>query len=184
MLSFWAVYANSPSHQIMIGAGDIRWPAAIWLAATSTTLVIKVVALGWFGMEVQRMPLLNCILVLPVALVYTPWCACRLSGLPLNRLYREAYLGPILAFIPVAGAGWLITRYLAPLDLMEVCVSLVLLASAYLLMALWTLSASERTAVVRLIRSPKVSLQRPGTAARIDRPQASRDSRRQDETSA
>ena len=165
MLSFWAVYANSPIHQILIGAGDIRWPAAIWLAATSTTLVIKAVALGWFGMGVQTMPLLNCILVLPVALIYTPWCACRLTGLPLIRLYREAYLGPILAFIPVAGAGWLITRYLAPLDLMEFCASLVLFASAYLLIALWTLSASERTAVVRLIKSPKVSLQRPSTAA-------------------
>lgn len=162
-LSFWAVYANFAIHQILIGAGDIRGPAAITLIATSTTLALKALALGWFGAGIETVPLLNCILVLPVVLIYTPWCACRLAGISLIRLYREAYAGPILAFIPVAGAGWLMTAYLAPLNLIEFCASFVVLASVYLMLSLWTLSASERAAVIRLIKAPKVSFQRPKT---------------------
>jgi O-antigen/teichoic acid export membrane protein len=165
MLSFWAVYASFPSHQILIGAGDIRRPAAISLTATSLTLVIKALALGWYGAGVQILPLLNCILVLPVVLIYVPLCACRLTGLSLTRLYRDAYLGPILAFIPVAATGWLVTRYLSPLSLVEFGASLVLLAGAYLLTALWTLSAPERTAIIGMIRSPKASFQRPRAAS-------------------
>jgi len=165
MLSFWAVYANFSIHQILIGAGDIRAPAAITLIATLTTLMLKAVALGWFGAGIETLPLLNCVLVLPVVLIYIPWCACRLAGISLIRLYREAYLGPILAFIPVAGAGWFVTRYLSPLNLIEFCALFVLFASSYLLISLWTLSASERASIVRMIKAPRASLQRPRTAA-------------------
>jgi O-antigen/teichoic acid export membrane protein len=165
MLSFWAVFASFPSHQILIGAGDIRRPAAISLAATSMTLVLKVIALGWFGMGLETLPLLNCILVLPVVLIYTPLCACRLAGLPLLRLYREAYLGPILAFVPVAATGWVVIRYLSPLSLVEFGASLVLLAAAYLLTALWTLSPPERAALIRMIKSPRAGLQPPRAAS-------------------
>jgi O-antigen/teichoic acid export membrane protein len=165
MLSFWAIYANFPIQEILMGAGDIRSPAAVSLAATSATLVIKAVALGWLGAGIETLALLNCMLVLPVVLIYIPWCACRRTGLPLPRLYREAYVGPILTFIPVAGAGWLVARHLSPLSLIEVGALFVLLASAYLLISVWTLSASERAAVIRLIKAPRAALQRPRAAA-------------------
>jgi O-antigen/teichoic acid export membrane protein len=154
-LSFWAIFASFPIHDILMGAGDIRWPAAISLAATSITLIMKALALGWLGLGVEAVALLNCVLVLPLTLVFLPWCACRLAGISLVLLYREAYLGPILAFIPVVGAGWLITREFAPLNIVEFSVALVLLASVYLLTALWTLDASERAAVIRMIKSPR-----------------------------
>lgn len=147
MSSFWAVYAQRPIYHILLGAGDIRRPALVVLSATAATLVLKIVALGQFGLGIEAVALLNCVLVLPVMLVYVPWCGCRLAGISLGRLYREAYLGPILAFLPVAGAGVWLVRALPPLDLLGFALALALLAGSYLALALLTLSAAERAGI-------------------------------------
>jgi O-antigen/teichoic acid export membrane protein len=161
MLSFWAVYAGLSIHEILIGAGDIRLPATVALLAGLATLVLKILALGWLGLGLEAVALLNCVFILPMTLVYMPWCACRLTGMPLLRLYREAYAGPILAFIPVAGLGWLVTEHLSPLDLVEFCISLIALTGVYLLAAFWTLTSAERAAVTGALRAPWL---RPGKA--------------------
>ena len=59
MASFWAVYAQMPASNILLGAGDIRRPAAVVLAATALALAVKIVALGWLGQGVIAVALAN-----------------------------------------------------------------------------------------------------------------------------
>lgn len=151
MASFWAVYAQRAIYHVLLGAGDIRAPAAATLAATAGTVVLKIVALDGFGLGIEAVALLNLALVLPVMLIYVPLCGCRLAGMPLGRFYREAYLGPILAFVPVAGLGWLAHAELAPLGLIGFVVFFGLMALAYLGLASLALARDERRAVVELL---------------------------------
>lgn len=162
MTSFWAVYAQRPIYGILLGAGDIRWPAVLTLAATAGTLVLKIMALGLFGLGIEAVALLNLVLILPVMLVYMPLCACRLAGLPLGRFYREAYLGPILAFLVVFGLGWLARAQLPPLGPFGFAGFFGLLAGAYLGLALLTLEPDERQAIRRLIVRPQRRLRPSG----------------------
>ena len=152
MVSFWAVFAQMPAYNILLGAGDIRRPAAVVLAATALTLAVKVLALGWLGGGVIAVALANCLLVLPAMALYVPKCACDLAQLPLARLYREAYLPPLLAFVPVAALGWLLFARWTPANLLELIAAFGLLASTSLAATLWTLDGAERGAVQRLLQ--------------------------------
>lgn len=152
MGSFWAVYAQMPAYHILLGAGDIRRPAAVVLAATGLALVVKIVALGWLGQGVIAVALANGLCVLPVMALYVPRCACDLAQLSLWRLYREAYLPPLLVFLPVAALGWLLFERWAPASLLELIGAFAGLAAGYLAAAFWTLDAAERAAVSRALR--------------------------------
>jgi O-antigen/teichoic acid export membrane protein len=152
MGSFWAVYAQMPASNILLGAGDIRRPAAAVLAATALALALKVVALGWLGQGVIAVALANCFCVLPVMALYVPRCACHLVRLPLARLYREAYLPPLLAFVPVAALGWLLFAHWAPANLLELIGAFGALVAVYLAAAFWTLDVAEREALYRLVQ--------------------------------
>lgn len=154
MISFWAVYAQQPIYLILLGAGDIRAPAIVALAATVGTLALKILALAWFDLGVEAIALLNCVLVLPVMLIYMPWCGCQLVGLNLRRLYLEAYLGPLLSFLPVAVIGYEVLRHIPPLNLLELIVAGLVLAGSYLALAFLTFSASERSAIRGFLRRP------------------------------
>jgi O-antigen/teichoic acid export membrane protein len=150
--SFWAVYAQMPASNILLGAGDIRRPAAVVLAATALALALKVVALGWLGQGVMAVALANWLCVLPVMAIYVPRCACQLAELPLARLYREAYLPPLLIFVPVAALGWLLFAWWTPANLLELIGSFGALVLGYLAASFWTLDAAERAAAYRLVQ--------------------------------
>jgi O-antigen/teichoic acid export membrane protein len=150
--SFWAVFAQMPSYHILLGAGDIRRPAAVVLAATGLALFVKIAALGWFGQGVLVVALVNWLCVLPVMAFYVPRCACQLARLPLTRLYREAYLPPLLAFLPVAALGWLLFAHWAPANLFELIGAFGALGAGYLAATFWTLDATEREAVPGLVQ--------------------------------
>jgi O-antigen/teichoic acid export membrane protein len=150
--SFWAVYAQMPASSILLGAGDIRRPAAAVLAATALALAIKIVALGWLGQGVIAVALANCLCVLPVMALYVPRCACQLAHLSLARLYREAYLAPVLVFVPVAALGWLLFARWTPATLLELIGAFGALVAGYLAAAFWTLDVAERTAAYGLVR--------------------------------
>ncbi len=152
MGSFWAVCAQMPAANILLGAGDIRRPAAVVLAATGLALAVKVVALGWLGQGVIAVALANCFCVLPVMALYVPRCACQLVQLPLARLYREAYLPPLLAFVPVAALGWLLFAHWAPANLLELIGAFGALVAVYLAAAFWTLDAAEREGLQWLVQ--------------------------------
>jgi hypothetical protein len=94
--------------------------------------------------------LANWLCVLPVMALYVPHCACRLAGLRLACLYREAYLPPLLAFLPVAALGWLLFARWTPTNLAELIAAFGLLVAAYLAAAFWTLDRAERNALLRL----------------------------------
>jgi O-antigen/teichoic acid export membrane protein len=150
--SFWAVFAQMPAYHILLGAGDIRRPAAVVLAATGLALLVKIAALGWFGQGVLAVALVNWLCVLPVMAFYVPRCACQLARLPLARLYREAYLPPLLAFLPVAALGWLLFERWAPANLLELGGAFGTLVAGYLAVAFWTTDVAERAALCRLAR--------------------------------
>jgi O-antigen/teichoic acid export membrane protein len=152
MASFWAVYAQMPASNILLGAGDIRRPAAVVLAATALALAVKIVALAWFGQGVIAVALANCLCVLPVMAFYVPRCACQLAELTLARLYREAYLPPLLIFAPLAALGWLLFARWTPANLLELIGAFAALVAGYLAAAFWTLDAGEREAVHGLVR--------------------------------
>ncbi len=152
MGSFWAVYAQMPAANILLGAGDIRRPAAATLAAAALALTLKIVALGWLGRGVIAVALANFICVLPVMAFYVPRCACQLTRLPLARLYREAYLPPLLAFVPAAALGWLLFAHWAPANLLELIGAFGAMVAVYLAAAFWTLDAAEREGLHGLIR--------------------------------
>jgi O-antigen/teichoic acid export membrane protein len=152
MGSFWAVYAQMPASNILLGAGDIRRPAAVVLAATALALAIKIVALAWLGQGVMAVAVANCLCVLPVMALYVPRCACQLAQLSLARLYREAYLPPLLIFVPVAALGWLLFAWWTPANLLELIGSFVALVVGYMASSFWTLDADEREAVYRLLQ--------------------------------
>jgi O-antigen/teichoic acid export membrane protein len=148
--SFWAVFAQMPAYHILLGAGDIRAPATAVLAATTLALLVKIAALGWLRQGVLAIALANLLCVLPVMALYVPHCACRLAKLPLAQLYREAYLPPLLAFLPVAALGWLLFARWTPANLLELIAAFGALVAAYLAAALWTLDQGERAALFRL----------------------------------
>jgi O-antigen/teichoic acid export membrane protein len=152
MGSFWAVYAQMPAYNILLGAGDIRRPAAAVLAGTTLALAAKVVALGWLGQGVLAVALVNLVCVLPVMALCVPHYACQLARLSLARLYREAYLPPLLVFLPVAALGWLLFTRWAPVNLFELIGAFGVLAAGYLAAAFWTLDAAERGGVQRLLQ--------------------------------
>jgi O-antigen/teichoic acid export membrane protein len=152
MASFWAVYAQMPASNILLGAGDIRRPAAVVLAATALALAVKIVALAWLGQGVIAVALANCLCVLPVMALYVPRCACRLAQLSLARLYREAYLPPLLIFVPLAALGWLLFARWTPANLFELIGAFAALVAGYLAAAFWTLDASEREALHGLVQ--------------------------------
>jgi O-antigen/teichoic acid export membrane protein len=162
MSSFWAVYAQRPIYAILLGAGDIRGPAAMTFAAGLGTVVLKIVALERFGLGIEAVALLNLVLVLPVMLVYMPLAGCRLAGFPLRRLYREAYLGPILAFLVVLGLGWLGRAQLPPPGPLAFALMFAGLASVYLGLALLTLAPDERGALRSLLVRPRRRLRPAG----------------------
>jgi O-antigen/teichoic acid export membrane protein len=152
MGSFWAVYAQMPAANILLGAGDIRRPAVVVLAATALAQAVKIAALGWLGQGVITVALANCLCVLPVMALYVPRCACQLTQLPLARLYREAYLPPLLAFVPVAALGWLLFAHWTPANLLELIGAFGALVAVYLAAAFWTLDVAEREALYRLVQ--------------------------------
>jgi O-antigen/teichoic acid export membrane protein len=152
MGSFWAVFAQMPASNILLGAGDIRRPAAVVLAATVLALAVKIAALGWLGQGMIAVALANWLCVLPVMALYMPRCACQLAQLSLARLYRQAYLPPLLAFLPVAALGWLLFAHWAPANLFELLGAFGALVACYLAAAFWTLDLTERDALYRLAR--------------------------------
>ena len=154
MASFWAFYAQRPIYNILMGTGDIRGPAAAVLAATSMTLLAKIVALDWLGFGLEAFALLNCLFILPVMLIYIPWRGARLVAMPLWQLYRRAYAGPLLVFPVVAGAGWLLRSYVVPDNLIEWIIIYALFVLTYLLAALPTLDAADRAAALAILRRP------------------------------
>ena len=162
MSSFWAVYAQRPIYAVLLGAGDIRGPAAVTLAATAGTLVLKIVALGTLGLGIEAVALLNLVLVLPVMGVYMPAAGARLAGLSLWRFYRAAYLGPILAFLPVLGLGWLLRAELPPPGPFGFALMFAGLATVYLGLALLTLAPDERGALRSLLVRPRRRLRPAG----------------------
>jgi O-antigen/teichoic acid export membrane protein len=163
MGSFWAVYAQMPAHNILLGAGDIRRPAAAVLAGTALALAVKIVALGWLGQGVLAVALVNLVCVLPVMALCVPYYACQLARLSLARLYREAYLPPLLVFLPVAALGWLLFTRWAPANLFELIGAFSVLAAGYLAAAFWTLDAAERGGVHRLLQQ----LRQAATGTRV-----------------
>jgi O-antigen/teichoic acid export membrane protein len=152
MGSFWAVYAQMPASNILLGAGDIRRPAVVVLAATALALAVKIVALGWLGQGVMAVALSNWLCVLPVMALYVPRCACQLARLSLARLYREAYLPPLLIFVPVAALGWLLFAWWTPANLLELIGSFSVLVVGYMAASFWTLDADEREALYGLVQ--------------------------------
>jgi hypothetical protein len=96
--------------------------------------------------------LANCLCVLPVMAFYVPRCACQLAELTLVRLYREAYLPPLLIFAPLAALGWLLFARWTPANLLELIGVFAALVAGYLAAAFWTLDAGEREAVHGLVR--------------------------------
>ena len=152
MASFWAVYAQMPASNILLGAGDIRRPAVVVLAATALALAVKIVALGWLGQGVIAVALANWLCVLPVMALYVPRCACQLARLSLARLYREAYLPPFLIFVPVAALGWLLFAWWTPANLLELIGSFGALVVGYMATSFWTLDPDEREALYRLVQ--------------------------------
>ena len=151
MASFWAVYAQMPASNILLGAGDIRRPAAVVLSATALALAMKIVALGWLGQGVIAVALANCLCVLPVMALYVPRCACQLAQTSLARLYREAYLPPLLIFMPFAALGWLLFARWTPANLLELIGVFAALVAGYLAASFWTLDVGEREAVHGLV---------------------------------
>ena len=164
MASFWAVYAQMPASNILLGAGDIRRPAAVVLAATGLALAVKIVALGWLGQGVIAVALANVFCVLPVMALYVPCCACRLAQLSLARLYREAYLPPALLFVPVAALGWLLFARWTPANLLELIGAFGALVAGYLAAAFWTLDVAERAAVPGLVRQLRAIVRLHGSS--------------------
>lgn len=156
--SFWAVFAQMPAYHILLGAGDIRRPAAATLAATGLALLVKIAALGWFHQDVLVVALVNWLCVLPVMALYVPHCACRLARLPLAHLYREAYLPPLLAFLPVAALGWLLFARWTPANLLTLIAAFGALVTLYLAAAFWTLEKGERATLLGLPRQLRASL--------------------------
>ena len=152
MASFWAVYAQMPASNILLGAGDIRRPAVVVLAATALALAVKIVALGWLGQGVMAVALANWLCVLPVMALYVPRCACQLARLSLAGLYREAYLPPFLIFVPVAALGWLLFAWWTPANLLELIGSFGALVVGYMAASFWTLDPDEREALYRLVQ--------------------------------
>jgi hypothetical protein len=67
--------------------------------------------------------------------------------LSLARLYREAYLPPLLIFVPLAALGWLLFARWTPANLLELIGAFAALVAGYLAAAFWTLDASEREAL-------------------------------------
>ena len=81
-----------------------------------------------------------------------PRCACQLAQLSLARLYREAYLPPLLIFVPVAALGWLLFARWTPANLLELIGSFGALVAGYLAASFWTLDADEREALHGLVQ--------------------------------
>lgn len=150
MASFWVVYAHMPAYNILLGAGDIRRPAVAVLLATTSALALKIVVADQVGLV--GVALVNLVCLLPVMGVYLPHCACRLARMALTDLYRQAYLPPVLGFVPVAALGWFAVGYRPPANLFEVVAYLVVLAVLYLLLAFHFLDADERTMVLGMYR--------------------------------
>ena len=98
MASFWFVGAHLPAYNILLGAGDIRRPAAAVLLATTAALVMKIAIAQDAGL--MGVALANLVCLLPVIGIYLPYCACRLARMSLADLYRQAYLPPILGLRP------------------------------------------------------------------------------------
>jgi O-antigen/teichoic acid export membrane protein len=165
--SFWFVGAHLPAYNILLGAGDIRRPAAAVLLATTAALVLKIAIAQDAGL--MGVALVNVVCLLPVMGIYLPYCACRLARISLADLYRQAYLPPILGFAPVAALGWLAVHYRPPNNLFEVVAYLVGLVSLYMLLAFHFLDADERTTVLRVLRRAARLLSarslRPGSGA-------------------
>jgi O-antigen/teichoic acid export membrane protein len=148
--SFWLVGAHLPSYNILLGAGDIRRPAAAVLLATTAALVMKIAVAPDAGL--MGVALANLICLLPVMGIYLPYCACRLARISLADLYRQAYLPPILGFAPVAALGSLAVHYRPPNNLFELVVYLGGLVTVYLLLAFHFLDADERATVLGILR--------------------------------
>ena len=141
--SFWFVAAHLPAYNILLGAGDIRRPAAAVLLATTVALVMKIAIAQDAGLI--GVALVNLVCLLPVIGIYLPYCACRLARMSLADLYRHAYLPPILGFAPVAMLGWLAVHYRPPHNLFELVIYLGGLVTLYMLLAFHFLDADERT---------------------------------------
>lgn len=152
MGSFWAVLAHLPGYNILLGVGDIRGPASAIFAAAALTLILKIVVVTQFGFGVVGVALANCVLILPVMLYYIPRCACKMVGLPLGKLYREAYLPPFLPYVPVAAGGWVVFAHWSPANLLELIAAFLMLTLLYLALAVFTLDGGERAVVWQVLQ--------------------------------
>jgi O-antigen/teichoic acid export membrane protein len=166
--SFWFVGAHLPAYNILLGAGDIRRPAAAVLLATTAALVMKIAIAPAAGL--MGVALANLVCLLPVMGIYLPYCACRLARMSLADLYRQAYLPPIVGFAPVAALGWLAVHYRPPNNLFELAAYLACLVTLYLLLAFHFLDADERTTLLGMLRRATRRLSgarslRPGSGA-------------------
>jgi O-antigen/teichoic acid export membrane protein len=148
--SFWFVAAHLPAYNILLGAGDIRRPAAAVLLATTVALLLKIAIARDAGLI--GVALVNVVCLLPVMGIYLPRCACRLAQMSLADLYRHAYLPPLLGFAPVAMLGWLVVHYRPPHNLFELVIYLGGLATLYTLLAFHFLDADERSTILGVLR--------------------------------
>ena len=150
MASFWAVYAQMPASNIL-GAGDIRRPAAVVLAATAGAgRKDRGTGLAWPGRD-RRGAGQRFLCPAGDGAVRAP-LRLPAGAVSLARLYREAYLPPALLFVPVAALGWLLFARWTPANLLELIGAFGALVAGYLAAAFWTLDVAERAAVPGLVR--------------------------------
>ncbi|MCY2927488.1 MAG: lipopolysaccharide biosynthesis protein [Planctomycetota bacterium] len=152
MGGFWAFFAAMPAYNMLLGAGDIRGPAIGIALCGAAAVAVKIVLAKGLGLGLVAIAWGTTGPLLLFSGLYMPWAASRMVGMPLGRLYVEAYLGPIACLIPVLGGGAVLVHFFPPANLLVWALWFALLAGAYVGLCWPILDAADRARILGLIQ--------------------------------
>ncbi|MCY2930936.1 MAG: oligosaccharide flippase family protein [Planctomycetota bacterium] len=152
MGGFWALFAALPAYNMLLGAGDIRGPAIGMIACGVVIVTSKIVLATWFGLGLVAIAWGTTVPLLVFAGIYMPWAATRMVGMPLWRLYFQAYLGPLVCLVPVLAAGVALVHFFPPANLFIWMLWFAILALIYVSLSWHILDEADRARILGLIK--------------------------------
>lgn len=117
MAAYFGAITQTTSYYILLGGGEIKGMAKVYIAAATMIVILSVVLMKFYGMGVYGAALALAISRFLSACVFQPWYASRQVGIRYWTYLCESYARPALCTLPSLVLAGLLVYALPPKNL-------------------------------------------------------------------
>lgn len=118
MIAFFGSISQTVSFFLLLGGGNIRPMAVVYLIAGLASLALSIYWVGYTTMGFIGAALAIAIPRIISTCLFLPWYACRQVKLPYWDYILNSYSRPVLCALPSVALGALLVHYLPPSNLL------------------------------------------------------------------